>query len=142
SRMTVYFSGGISRGLADSSALRAAISANSTAFTFATFGELAFCHPEESPASMVTEISDDVCACQLDTPRELKTPSTVSAVEQMPAVVSLCRCATETIVLTVSARCSGVMAEVPSKWRVGAATRALVPALRESGTGRRSGSGC
>ena len=90
SRMTVYFPAGISRGLADSNALRAAVSARATASRFATLGELAFCHPEESGASMVIEISEEVCVCQSVKPRELKIASTDSEVETMPAVVSLC----------------------------------------------------
>ena len=102
--MTVYFPAGVSRGLADSIALRAAISARAVASRFATLGELAFCHPEESGANMVMEISDEVCVCQSFEPRELKTASTDSEVETMPAVVSLCLSAMETIFLTVSAR--------------------------------------
>ena len=38
---------------------------------------------------MVTEISEEVCACQSFNPRELKIPSTPSEEEKMPAVVSL-----------------------------------------------------
>src|SRR6202142_4653298 len=135
--MTVFFPGGISRGLTDSSALQAAMLANSTAFKLATLGELAFCQPEESAASMVIEISDEVCACQSDKPRELKTPSTNSEVEQMPAVVSLCFSATETIFLTVSARCAGVISAVSAKLRIGA-SRAGAPAPHDSGMGSRS----
>ena len=59
-----------------------------------TSGEFAFCQPEESAASMVTEISDEVCVCQSLNPRELKIPSTDSEVEKIPAVVSFCWVAT------------------------------------------------
>ena len=64
---------------------------------------------------MVMEISEDVWVCQSVKPRELKIASTDSEVETMPAVVSLCLSAIETIFLTVSARCWGVMAAVSVK---------------------------
>src|SRR5690242_9392715 len=88
SRITVYFPAGISRGLADWSALRAAVSASIDASRLATLGELDFCQPEESAASMVMEISDEVCVCQSESPRELKMPSTDSELEKIPAVMS------------------------------------------------------
>ena len=47
-------------GPTDSTDLRAAVSANSSGFRLLTFGEFAFCHPEESLPSMVMEISDEV----------------------------------------------------------------------------------
>ncbi len=112
SRITVYFPAGISRGRAESTAFRAAISASASGSRFPTSGEFAFCHPEESPASMVIETSADVCVCQRLNPRELKIPSKDSALEKTPAVVSLCRSATPTIFLTPSARSSGVMSAV------------------------------
>ena len=73
----------------------------------ATFGELAFCQPEESAPSMVMETSAEVCVCQLVNPRELKIPSTDSELEKIPAAVSSCFSATSTIFLTPSARSSG-----------------------------------
>src|SRR5579872_5203463 len=90
SRMTVYFPAVISRGDADSTAFLAAISATACGFSLLTSGELNFCHPEESGASMVIEISADVCVCQLLNARELKMPSIDSELEKIPAVVSLC----------------------------------------------------
>ena len=42
---------------------------------------------------MVTEISAKVCSCQSRNPLELKMPSTESALENTPAVVSLYRTA-------------------------------------------------
>ena len=138
SRITVYFPAGISRGAADSRALRAATSPRVTASRCATLGELAFCHPEESAASIVIEISEDVCVCQSLRLRELKIASIDSAVAKIPAVVSLCRCAMETILWTASARCSGVTAAVSSKYRMGNDT--FWPPL--AGIGNNSGSGC
>src|SRR3984893_5140431 len=108
SRMTLYLPAGISRGRADSIALRAEISARVAGSSWLASGEFAFCHPEESDASMVMEISDEVWACQSFSPRELKIPSTDSDEEKMPAVVSLYRFATWTIFSTASARSSGV----------------------------------
>ena len=64
---------------------------------------------------MVMEISEEVWVCHAERPRELKIASTASAVEKMPAVVSLCFSATPTIRFTASARRSGVMAAVWSK---------------------------
>ena len=106
-------------------------------------GEFAFCHPEESAPCMVMETSARVCVCQLLRPRELKMPSTDSELEKMPAVVSLCFCAMSTIFFTPPARSWGVMAAVSAKWRDGNAHLSALPAAsRESGIGRRSGSGC
>ena len=107
-----------------------------------TSGEFAFCHPEESAASMVIEISDEVCECQRPKPRELNNPSADSEHEKMPAVVSLCLLAIVTIFCTPSARCSGVIAAVCSKCRIGKHSRTRSPAPRDSGTGSKSGSGC
>src|SRR6266699_4399874 len=114
SRITVYFPGGTSRGEADFAALVAAISARDVGLRRAAFGELDFCHPEESGASMVMEISADVCVCQSWSPRELKTPSTASELAKIPAVVTFCFCAIETILPTASERCAGVKAAVSS----------------------------
>src|SRR5437763_1826694 len=116
SRMTVYLPAAISRGVADSTAFFAAISARAWGFKLATFGELDFCHPEESGASLVLETSAEVCVCQLLRPRELKMPSIDSELEKIPAVVSLCFCAIETILPTPSARCSGITAAVSAQW--------------------------
>src|ERR1700721_1756252 len=121
SRITVYFPAGISLGDADDLAFRAATSARDLASRLATFGEFAFCHPEESPASMVMEISDEVCVYQSANPRELKIPSTDSELAKTPAVVSLCVSATATIAFTVSARCSAEIAAVSAKYRLGSA---------------------
>src|SRR5579872_120836 len=90
SRITGYFPAGISRGAADSTAFLAAISARPCGVKFATFGEFDFCQPDESGASMVIEISADVCVCQLLRPRELKMPSIDSELEKIPAAMSLC----------------------------------------------------
>src|SRR5437667_4085497 len=97
SKMTVYLPAGISRGWAVPAALTAAISANAKPSKSATFGELAFCHPEESSPSIVMEISDDVWVCHCDKPWELKIPSNVLELEKIPAAVSLCFSATATI---------------------------------------------
>src|SRR5216684_3626960 len=78
SRITVYFPAAISRGDADFAAFDAAICANAAGSRLATFGEFAFCHPDESEASIVIEISAEVCECQSLNPRELKMPSTAS----------------------------------------------------------------
>src|SRR2546423_2426492 len=96
SRITVYLPAAISRGRADSTAFFAAMSARSCGFRLPTFGELDFCHPDESGASIVIEISAEVCVCQLLSPREFKMPSIDSELEKIPAVVSLCLCAIET----------------------------------------------
>src|SRR5271168_738179 len=88
SRITVYFPAGISRGPADRRAFSAAISARLTAFNCATSGEFAFCQPDESPASIVIEISDEVCAYHSASPRELNTPSTAAELATTPAVVN------------------------------------------------------
>src|SRR3954452_8914503 len=93
SRITVYFPAAISRGVADSAAFFAAISANACGFKLATFGEFDFCQPDESGPSIVIEISAEVCVCQLLSPRELKMPSIDSELEKIPAVVNLCLCA-------------------------------------------------
>src|SRR5262249_19275561 len=98
----------------------AATCASDTALRFATFGEFAFCQPEESPASIVIEISAAVCVCHWLSPRELKIPSTESELENTPAAVSLFLFATETIWPTESARCSGESDAVCSKCRDGA----------------------
>src|SRR6185312_17424050 len=90
SRITLYLPAAISRGVADSAAFFAAISARPSGFKLATLGEFDFCHPEESGANMVIEISAEVCVCQLLRPRELKMPSSDSELEKIPAVVSLC----------------------------------------------------
>src|SRR5205823_2730347 len=81
SRMTVYLPAGSSRGLADCSAFLAAVSASATGFRLRMSGELAFCQPEESPPSMVTEISDEVCVWYATRPREFSTASTDSELE-------------------------------------------------------------
>src|SRR5215813_2712109 len=132
--MTVYFAGEISFGPAESTAFFAAISASLWALRVATFGELAFCHPDESGASIVIEISAEVCVCHCLNPRELKTPSTDSELEKIPAAVSLRFCAMETIPPTEWARSAGVRAAVSLKYRDGKAcvTRAFPS---ESATG-------
>ena len=61
SRITVYFPGAISRGWADSTAFCAAVSASRAGSRLRTSGEFNFCQPEESSASMVMEISANVC---------------------------------------------------------------------------------
>src|SRR5579864_9519505 len=101
--MTVYFPAGISRGAADLTAFSAAICARLSAFKFVTFGELAFCHPDESAASMVIEISAEVCVCHALNPRELKMPSIDSELEKIPAAVNFCCWAIATIFPTASA---------------------------------------
>src|SRR6266852_3559716 len=90
SRMTVYFPAAISRGAAEFAAFEAAICARVAGLRFATFGEFAFCHPEESEASIVIEISAEVCVCQSLNPRELKMPSTASELAKIPAAVRFC----------------------------------------------------
>ena len=57
----MYLPGGSSFGPADSLAFSAATSASSTGSKLRASGELAFCHPEESAASMVIEHSAEVC---------------------------------------------------------------------------------
>ena len=57
SRITVYFPAGISCGCAESTAFCAAVSASASGSRFPTSGEFAFCHPDESLASMVIETS-------------------------------------------------------------------------------------
>ena len=69
-------------------AVLAAVSAKVNASRLARFGEFDFCHPEESCASMVMDISAEVCVCHWLKPRELKIPSNVSPLEQIPAVDS------------------------------------------------------
>src|SRR6266851_6743409 len=85
SRITVYLPAAISRGAADFAAFEAAICASAVASSFATSGEFAFCQPDESAASMVIEISAEVCVCQQLNPGELKIPSTVSELAKIPA---------------------------------------------------------
>jgi len=70
--MTVYFPGGILARLRRGQAFSAAICASLAGSSTATSGAFAFCHPEESSASMVTDISEEVCVCQSLNPRELK----------------------------------------------------------------------
>src|SRR5438309_9541108 len=141
SRITVYFPAGISLGCADSSPFFAAVSASAWALRLATSGELVFCQPEASAASIVMEISEEVCVCHSLRPRELKIPSTDSDDEQLPAAVSLWLVAILTILLTEWARCSGVTAAVCSKCRLGSdcVARAPSPAF---GIGSKSESGC
>ena len=144
SRITVYFPAGISRGRPESSAFCAAVSANASASRLRTSGEFAFCHPEESPASMVIEISAEVCWCQSLNPRELKMPSTNSELEKIPAVVNLCCSATRTMLLTPSALASGVIAAVSGKCREGGnfSESPKDCAAWASGMRNKSGSGC
>src|SRR5207245_7666155 len=92
-------------GCADSSPFFAAGSARAWAVRLATSGELVFCQPEESAASIVMEISEEVCVCHSLRPRELKIPSTDSDDEKIPAAVSLWLVAILTILLTEWARC-------------------------------------
>src|SRR5579864_417903 len=87
SRITVYFPAGISRGFAVPTAFFAAVSAKFKGSRFATSGEFAFCHPEESAANMVIDTSADVCVCQLLNARELNIPSKESPLEKTPAAV-------------------------------------------------------
>src|SRR5437870_10469923 len=108
SRITVYLPAGISLGCADSSPFFAAVSASAWALRLATSGELVFCQPEESAASIVMEISEEVCVCHSLRPRELKIPSTDSDDEKIPAAVSLWLVAILTILPAESARCSGL----------------------------------
>ena len=68
--------------------------------------------------------------CQSLRPRELKMPSTDSALEKMPAVVSLCRSATPTILPTPSARSSGVIAAVCCKVAARNCVALALPAIR------------
>src|SRR5450755_2935810 len=89
SRITVYFPAGTSRGCAESEAFLAATSANANGSRIATSGEFAFCHPDESAANMVIDISAEVCVCHRLSPRELKMPSIDSPEENTPAVVIL-----------------------------------------------------
>src|SRR3954453_17975786 len=124
-------------GPADPPPFLAAISASACGFKVATFGEFDFCQPEESGASIVIEISAEVCVCQLLSQRELKMPSTLSALEKKPAVVSLCFCAIGTILPTPSARCSGVTAAVSAKWRDGTGSVLRAPSPG-AGIGSRS----
>src|SRR5437016_13475971 len=91
SRMTVYLPAGISRGLADSRAFLAAVSARANGSRSATFGEFAFCQPEESEPSMVTEMSDEVWVCQSERPWELEMPSMVSEVAKIQIGRASCR---------------------------------------------------
>ena len=144
SRMTVYFPASRSMGFLESRAFCAAISARRAGSSCRTSGELAFCQPEEFSASMVMEISAEVCWYQSLKPRELKMPSTDSEVEYTPAVVSLWRVAMSTILRTPSARSSGVMAAVSSKCRLGMAAAAPSSAAASAGVGMgsKSASGC
>src|SRR5207245_11060735 len=145
SRITVHLPGAISRGAAEFAALDAAMLARAAGSRLATFGELAFCHPEESVASMVMEISAEVWVCQSRRPRELKTPSTVSELAKIRAAVTFCFCAIETILSTATERSAGVSAAVFSKNRAGVASTCFAEALVSPpglGAGRRSGSSC
>ena len=81
SRITVYLPAGTARGSAESSALRPAMSAIGSGSRLVMLGEFAFCQPEEFFASIVMEISADVCVCQSAMPRELKIPSMDSELE-------------------------------------------------------------
>ncbi len=56
----MYLPGASSFGARESRAFCAATSARRTGSRLLTSGELAFCHPEESSASMVMETSEDV----------------------------------------------------------------------------------
>src|SRR2546429_1071770 len=127
SRITVYLPAGISLGCADSSLFFAAVSASAWALRLATSGELVFCQPEESAASIVMEISEEVCVCHSLRPRELKIPSTDSDDEKIPAAVSLWLVAILTILPAESARCSGLIAAVCSKYRLGTVCVARAP---------------
>src|ERR1700733_6475212 len=89
SRITVYFPAGISLGPPDVGSVPAATPPRHAGSSNSTFGELNFCHPDESSASMVIEISDDVCECHCASPRELNMPSTDPEEEKIPAVVRL-----------------------------------------------------
>src|ERR1700723_2856082 len=147
SRITVYFPAGISAGFAESIAFLDAISAKWSGSRLVRSGELAFCQPEESAPIMVMETSARVCVCQRLRPHELKTPSTDSELEKMPALVSLYSCARSTIFFTPTARTCGVMAAVCAKYREGSCgasdpLSALPAASRESRMGNKSESGC
>jgi len=78
---------------------------------------------------MVMDTSAKVWVCHWLSPRELKMPSTESELEKIPAVVSLCLCATSTIFFTLSARSCGVTAAVCPKWREGSVARTPSSAL-------------
>ena len=123
-------------------ALRAEISASAAGSSWLASGEFAFCHPEESAASMVMEISDEVWACQSCSPRELKIPSTDSEEEKMPAVVSLCRSATPTILLDSIGAQLGSEAGGLRKMPAGPGCRVVAGDSPAPGIGNKSGSGC
>ena len=68
-------------------------------------------------------------------------PSTVSELAKIPAAVSFCFCAIETIFPTASARSAGVSPAVSSKYRVGTATKESLEARTSPpvlGTGNKS----
>ena len=101
SRITVYFPAGISAGCAESIAFSAAISASAQRIEIGHIGRVGLL-----PSRGIRAQHGDGNFRQASAyaswlrPRELKMPSTDSELEKMPAVVSLCFCATSTIFFT------------------------------------------
>src|SRR5579864_5265538 len=113
--MTVYLPGGSSLGFAEAADFSPARPARASGNIFVTSGEFAFCQPEESASSTVTENSARVCWCDRNNPRLFASAVCIAPLEKIPATVCLRLVAAAQTRATALARSCGVNSAVESK---------------------------